>query len=71
MNKAICWIEKSDEHFTGNGTEYQCGNAYTKMETAMVDIINNNGDSIAVDINDSDFIFIFRNGLDEKNKDLK
>lgn len=71
MNKAICWIEKSDEHFTGNGTEYQCGKAYTKIETAMVDIIDNNGDSIAVDINDSDFIFIFRNGLDEKNKDLK
>lgn len=66
MNKAICWKKVSDKHFTGNGTEYQCGNAYAKFETAMVDVIDNNGEPVAVDINDSDFVFIFRNGYDEK-----
>lgn len=62
MNKAICW--KTDEHFT-KGNEYRCLNAYAKFETAMVDVIDNNGIPIAVDINDSDFVFIFRNGYDE------
>lgn len=65
MNKAICWKKENDEHFTGSGTEYQCGNAYAKFESAMVDVIDNNGIPIAVDINDSDFVFIFRNGYDE------
>lgn len=65
MNKAICWIKESDEHFTGNGTEYQCGSAYSKFETAMVNVIDNKGDPIAVEVNDPDFVFIFRNGFDE------
>lgn len=68
MNKAICW--KSDEHFTGYGTEYQCGNAYAKFETAMVDVIDNKGENVAVDINDSDFVFIFRNGYDENSNKI-
>ena len=66
MNKAICWKNENDKHFTGNGTEYQCSKAYAKFETAMVDVIDNNGESVAVDINDTDFVFIFRNGYDEK-----
>lgn len=65
MNKAICWKKKNDEHFTGSGTEYQCGKAYAKFESAVVDIIGDKGEVVTVDINDPDFVFIFRNGYDE------
>lgn len=56
MNKAICW--KTDEHFT-KGKEYSCSKAYAKYETAMVSVTDNNGNAIEVDINDTDFDFIF------------
>lgn len=61
MNKAICLKKENDIHFTGNGTEYKCGKAYAKYESAVVDVIDNNGNPVVVDINDSDFIFIFGN----------
>lgn len=71
MNKAICLKKENDTHFTGSGTEYQCGNAYAKFESAVVDVIDNNGDPVVVDINDSDFIFIFGNGNDIVEKKFK
>nr|WP_024835458.1 hypothetical protein [Clostridium sp. 12(A)] len=55
MNKAISW--RSDKHFTGCGAEYQCTNAYVRYETPMLDVVDNSGELIAVDINDKDFIF--------------
>ena len=41
MNKAISW--KKDEHFSGNGKEYECSNAYAKFETAVVSITDDKG----------------------------
>ena len=57
--------------FTGNGTEYKCGNAYAKFESAVVDVVDNNGEPVVVDINDPDFIFIFRNENDIMEKKFK
>lgn len=71
MNKAICW--KDDEHFT-KGKEYNCTDVYVKFETAMVDVVDNSGELIAVDINDKDFNFVFNKGelmMDEKKKNNK
>lgn len=71
MNKAICWEKENDEHFTGSGTEYQCGEAYCICKAdgtgwrAVVGVYCNCGEIITVDINDQDFVFIFRNGYDE------
>lgn len=58
-NKAVAW--RTDEHFT-NGKEYECTNAFARMETACVEVLDNEGKPIIVDINDSDFDFVFNNG---------
>ena len=55
-NKAIC--RKSDEHFT-EGKEYECTGAYSRYESAVVDILDDNKELITVEINDKDFQFIF------------
>lgn len=57
MNKVISWTK--DEHFSGEGKEYACTDAYVKYETAMVGVTDDNGEVIEVDINDSDFDFVF------------
>ena len=57
MNKAISL--KKDEHFSGEGKEYSCADAYVKYETAMVGVTDDNGEVIEVDINDNDFDFVF------------
>ena len=57
MNKAISW--KKDEHFSGNGKEYECSNAYAKFESAVVSITGDKGEVVEVDINDKDFDFVF------------
>lgn len=57
MNKAIS--RNKDEHFSGEGKEYICTDAYAKYETAMVGITDDNGEVIEVDINDNDFDFVF------------
>lgn len=49
MNKAIS--RNKDEHFSGEGKEYICTDAYAKYETAMVGITDDNGEVIEVDIN--------------------
>ena len=54
-NKDIC--RKTDEHFT-KGKEYECTKVYVRYETPMVDIMDDNGELIQVDINDKDFQFI-------------
>lgn len=59
MNKAISW--KKDEHFSGGGKEYSCTDAFAKYESAMDGVTDDNGEVIEVDINDSDFDFIFDN----------
>lgn len=63
MNKAISW--KKDEHFSGEGKEYLCTDAYAKFETAMVGVTDDNGEAVEVDINDKDFDFIFDNNTKE------
>ena len=55
-NKAIC--RKNDEHFT-EGKEYECTGAYSRYESAVVDILDDNKEIITVEINDKDFQFIF------------
>ena len=55
-NKAIC--RKTDEHFT-KGKEYECTCAYTKFESAVVDVLDDHNELITVEINDKDFQFIF------------
>lgn len=72
MNKAICWKKENDKYFTGSGTEYQCGEAYCICNAdgtgwkAVVDVVCNDGEVVTISINNSDFVFIFRNGYDEK-----
>lgn len=51
-NKAIC--RKTDEHFT-EGKEYECTAAYSRYESAVVDIFDNNKELITCEINDKDF----------------
>lgn len=74
MNKAICWKEKSDGHFIGGGTEYKCGEAYCVCNDEglnwrpVVSVTDINGEIVTVDINDPDFVFIFRNRYEEKIK---
>ena len=48
-NKAIC--RKNDEHFT-KGKEYECTGAYSRYESAVVDILDDNKELITVEIND-------------------
>lgn len=67
MNKAISW--KNDEHFSGEGKEYSCTDAYAKYETAMVGVTDDNGEVIEVDINDNDFDFIFDNNTRKNEKE--
>ena len=67
MNKAISW--KKDEHFSGEGKEYSCTDAYAKYETAMVGVTDDNGEVIEVDINDNDFDFIFDNNTRKSKTD--
>lgn len=55
-NKAIC--KKSDEHFT-EGKEYECTGAYSRYESAVVDVLDDDKELITVEINDKDFQFIF------------
>ena len=55
-NKAIC--RKTDEHFT-EGKEYECTAAYSRYESAVVDILDNNKELITCEINDKDFQFVF------------
>lgn len=55
-NKAIC--KKTDEHFT-KGKEYECTQAYSKFESAVVNILDDHNELISVEINDKDFQFIF------------
>ena len=55
-NKAIC--KKTDKHFT-EGKEYECTGAYSRYESAVVDILDDNKELITVEINDKDFQFIF------------
>ena len=55
-NKAIC--RKTDENFT-EGKEYECTHAYSRCESAVVDILSDNKEFITVEINDKDFRFIF------------
>ena len=55
-NKAIC--RKNDEHIT-EGKEYECTGAYSRYESAVVDILDDNKELITVEINDKDFQFIF------------
>lgn len=55
-NKAIC--RKNDEDFT-EGKEYECTGAYSRYESAVVDILDDNKELITVEINDKDFQFIF------------
>jgi hypothetical protein len=50
-NKAISW--KSDEHFT-KCKLYDCSNVYNNM----IDIMDNEGKMIKVDLEDKDFTFI-------------
>lgn len=54
-NKAIC--RKADEHFT-EGKEYECIAAYTKYESAVVDVLDNSKELIAVETNDKNFQFV-------------
>ena len=67
MNKAISW--KKDEHFSGEGKEYSCTNAYVKYESAMVGVTDDNGEVVEVDMNDSDFDFIFDNNTRKNETD--
>lgn len=50
-NKAIAW--KSDDHFTAYKT-YECSNTYQNM----IDVMDNNGEMIATELEDKDFTFI-------------
>lgn len=54
-NKAIC--KKTDKHFTV-GKEYECTDIYVKYEIPMVGIVDDHGELINVDVNDTDFQFI-------------
>lgn len=67
MNKAVSW--KKDKHFSGEGKEYICTDAYAKYETAMVGVIDDNGKVIEVDINDNDFDFVFDNNIRKSETD--
>ncbi|WP_373261896.1 hypothetical protein [Hungatella hathewayi] len=50
-NQAIAW--KSDAHFT-EGKRYECTNTYNNM----IDILDDHGKSVAIDLEDRDFTFI-------------
>lgn len=50
-NRAIAW--KTDEHFTAF-KRYECSNTYQNM----IDIMDNNGEMIKVELEDKDFTFI-------------
>lgn len=50
-NRAIVW--KTDEHFTAYKT-YECSNVYQNM----IDVMDNHGKMIKVDLADKDFTFI-------------
>jgi|GEM_PF-2124824 hypothetical protein len=54
-NIAIC--KHSDKHFTV-GKEYECTDIYVKYETPMVGIVDDHGELINADVNDTDFQFI-------------
>lgn len=57
MNKVLAW--KTNEYFT-EGKEYECTNAFGRFSTdAAVEVVCDNGNMIMVDINDSDFTFMF------------
>lgn len=50
-NKAIAW--KTDDHFTAYKT-YECSNTYQNV----IDIMDDNGAMIKVELEDNDFTFI-------------
>lgn len=50
-NRVIVW--KTDEHFTAYKT-YECSNTYQNM----IDVMDNHGEMIKVDLDDKDFTFI-------------
>ena len=50
-NKAIAW--KTDDHFTAYKT-YECSNTYQNA----IDIMDDNGEMISVELEDKDFTFI-------------
>lgn len=50
-NRAISW--KTDENFTAYET-YECSNTYQNM----IDIMDDNGEIIKVELEDKDFTFI-------------
>lgn len=51
-NRAIC--RKTDEHFT-EGKEYECTVAYTRCESAVVQILDDKNELVTVEINDDFF----------------
>lgn len=55
-NRAIC--RKTDEHFT-EGKEYEYTAAYTRCESAVVQILDDKNELVTVEINDKEFQFIF------------
>lgn len=50
-NRVIVW--KTDKHFTAYKT-YECSNVYQNM----IDVLDNHGEMIKVDLEDKDFTFI-------------